>query len=123
MSIPVKVEDLAKALDDFDTAYLLSVGAAGVKVVCVEVTVDEDGVHIPTQSKGTAGNIAQNPAVTLLCPPREPRGFTLLADGTARVDGEGFLMTPRTAVLHRPASHADAPVDAEGCGQDCAPVE
>lgn len=122
MSIPVKIEDLAKTLGDFDIAYLLTVGERGIKVVCVEVESDGETLRIPTASKGTARNLEQNSSVTLMCPPREPHGFTLLADGTASGDGEGFRMVPATAVLHRPAAHSDGPVDADGCGQDCKPV-
>ena len=47
-------------------------------------------------------NLAGNAAVTLVFPPREPRGFTLLVDGTAEVTGDDVRVTPATAVLHRP---------------------
>lgn len=123
MSIPVKIEDLAATLSDFDTAYLLSVGDRGIKVVCVEVEADAQGLQIPTHSKGTASNLARNPAVTLLCPPRRANDFTLLVDGTAAADADGFRMSPQTAVLHRPAPHADRPVPADGCGHDCKSVD
>lgn len=119
MSIPVKIEDLATALDDFDTAYLLSVGDGRVKVVCVVAEVDGQSVRIPTGSKGTSRNLQQNPAVTLMCPPREAKGMTLIVDGTAVPDGEGFRITPAGAILHRPASHADGPVGSDSCGNDC----
>lgn len=122
MSIPVKIEDLARTLEDFDLAYLLTVGERGIKVVCVEVEPDGARLRIPTSSKGTAHNLAQNASVTLMCPPREARGFTLLVDGTAAVDGDGFRVTPSGAVLHRPASHADTPVGSDGCGHDCQAV-
>jgi hypothetical protein len=60
--------------------------------------------------------------VTLLVPPRERRGFTLLVDGTAEVTGDVARVRPATAVLHRPAAHADGPPPPEGCGHDCRPV-
>ena len=60
--------------------------------------------------------------MTLVFPPREPRGFTLLVDGTAEVAGDDVRITPATAVLHRPASHADGPPAPDGCGNDCAPL-
>lgn len=119
MSIPVKIDDLATALEDFDTAYLLTVGDGHVKVVCVVAEVDGRSVRIPTGSKGTARNLEQNPAVTLMCPPREVKGMTLIVDGTAEPDGEGFRMTPTGAILHRPAAHADGAVTTDGCGNDC----
>lgn len=123
MSIPVKMEDLAKTLEDFDNAYLLTSGEDGVKVVCVELQADAGSLRIPTESRGTARNLERSDRVTVMCPPREPKGWTLIVDGTAETDGEGFRVTPTGAVLHRPASHADGPVDQDGCGHDCKPVE
>ena len=119
MSIPVKMEDLARTLEDFDTAYLLTVGDGGVKVVCVVVQPDGQALRIPTGSRGTARNLERNAAGTVMCPPRAAKGMTLIVDGELSVDGEGFLMRPTGAILHRPAAHADGPVADDGCGNDC----
>ena len=125
MSIPVDVADLAKALTDFGAGYLLTSSAEGrVKAVTVEPRVENGVVVVPGPGKGSTANIAVNPDVTLLFPPREHHGFTLLVDGTASVEGgpDGTArITATTAVLHRPASHADGPA-AGACGQDCRPV-
>jgi hypothetical protein len=125
MSIPVDVTDLARALEDRGAGYLLTVSAQGrVKAVTVEAHVEDGVVLVPGPGKGSTANITANPDVTLLWPPREHHGFTLLVDGTAVVDGgpDGIArITPATAVLHRPASHADGPA-AGSCGQDCHPV-
>ena len=120
MSIPVEVADLAKALQDFGAGYLLTNRAGAVKVVTVEPTVTDGVVLVEGPGKGTVANLAENAAVTLVFPPREPRGFTLLVDGTAEVVGDEVRVTPATAVLHRPASHADGPPAPDGCGNDCA---
>ncbi|MDX6371475.1 MAG: hypothetical protein QOD98_463 [Nocardioidaceae bacterium] len=122
MSIPVEVADLAKALDDFGAGYLLTNRAGAVKVVTVEPTVTNGVVLIEGPGRGTVANLAENAAVTLVFPPREPRGFTLLVDGTAEVAGDDVRVSPTGAVLHRPASHADGPPAPEGCGNDCAPL-
>jgi Pyridoxamine 5'-phosphate oxidase len=122
MSIPVDVGDLAKALEGFGAGYLLTNRAGSVKVVTVEPTVTEGMVLVEGPGKGTVANLAENAAVTLVFPPREPRGFTLLVDGTAEVADDDVRITPATAVLHRPASHADGPPAPDGCGNDCAPV-
>ena len=122
MSIPVDVADLAEALQDFGAGYLLTTTAGAVKVVTVEPTVTDGVLQVAGPGKGTIANLADNPAVTLVFPPREPRGFTLLVDGTAEVAGEDVQITPATAVLHRPASHADGPPAPDGCGNDCAPL-
>ena len=123
MSIPVDVADLAEALEAFGVGYLLTTTGAGtVKVVTVEPTVTDGVVLVEGPGKGTIANLAGPAAVTLLFPPPEPKGFTLIVDGTGEVAGDDVRVTPTGAVLHRPASHADGPPPPEGCGNDCAPV-
>jgi hypothetical protein len=123
MSIPVEVGDLGKALEGFGAGYLLTSSAAGtVKVVTVEPSVVDGVVRVEAPGRGTLTNLAGNPAVTLVFPPLERRGFTLLVDGTAEADGDDVRITPSGAVLHRPASHADGPPAPDGCGHDCHPV-
>lgn len=122
MSIPVDVADLATALHDFGAGYLLTTSGGRVKVVTVEPTVTDGFMLVEAPGNGTAANLADNAAVTLVFPPREPKGFTLLVDGTAQVAGDDVRVRPATAVLHRPASHADGPPVPDGCGHDCAPL-
>jgi len=123
MSIPVEVADLEKAFEGFGAGYLLTVTSTGtVKVVTVEPTVTDGVVGVTAPGPGTLRNLAGNPAVTLVLPPPEDKGFTLLVDGTAEAAGDDVRITPTGAVLHRPASHADGPPPPDGCGHDCAPV-
>lgn len=125
MSIPVELSDLARALADHGDGYLLTAGGRGVKAVTVTARVDGDVVRIPGGSRGTSANLEADPSATLLFPPREPRGHTLLIDGTAETMDDGFVLTPASAVLHRPADHADGDPGAPGsssCGHDCEPV-
>lgn len=103
MSIPVKLEELGRALDDHDIAYLLTLGPHGVKVLGVAVSFDGTDLVVATTSAGTARNLAGNATVTVLCPPRDARGYSLIVDGVGRVDREGFRVTPSAAVMHRPA--------------------
>lgn len=122
MSIPVDISRLADALADRGPGYLLTTSPEGrVKAVTVEPVL-EDGVLRCPASKGSAANLAANPQATLLFPPPEPRGHTLLVDGTATADESGIGFRPESAVLHRPADHADGPLPADGCGHDCAPL-
>jgi hypothetical protein len=123
MSIPVEVGDLGKALEGFGAGYLLTASASGaVKAVTVEPTV-EDGVLVVTgPGRGSLAIVGANPSVTLLFPPLEQRGYTLLVDGTAEAAGDDVRVTPAGAVLHRPAAHADGPPAPDGCGHDCHPV-
>ena len=125
MSIPVKIARLGEALEDFGSGYLLTASADGrVKAVTVDPAVDGGVVRCAT-SRGSAANLAANPQATLVMWPREEHGFSLLVDGTAVATDDAIELTPATAVLHRPASHAAAegsPVAGDGCGHDCAPV-
>ena len=125
MSIPVEIEKLAEALADRGAGYLLTASAdGGVKAVSIDPSLAGGVLRCPP-SRGSARNLADRPAATLLFPPTEPGGHTLLVDGTATADDEGITFTPGTAVLHRradPASGADGPAAPGGCGHDCAPV-
>ena len=125
MSIPVEIDRLADTLAGYGTGYLLTCSAEGrIKAVTVEPEL-ADGRLQCQPSRGTAANVAAIPAATLLFPPREERGYTLLVDGTAEATDDAVAFTPDTAVLHRPASHADGPEagsSGQGCGHDCAPV-
>ena len=87
MSIPVDVADLRRALEDFGAGYLLTTTGGTVKVVTVEPTVTDGVLLVAGRARGRCANLAANPAVTLVFPPREPKGFTLLVDGTGEVDG------------------------------------
>lgn len=130
MSIPVDVADLKQTLEAFGAGYLLTVSGEGrVKAVTVEPTVAGAEVVVPAPGRGTLANLSDNDRVTLVLPPTEPRGYTLLVDGTGTTDGEDVRVRPASAVLHRPAAHADgppAPVEVpqgdSDCGHDCRPV-
>ncbi|MEZ5193903.1 MAG: pyridoxamine 5'-phosphate oxidase family protein [Nocardioides sp.] len=114
MSIPVDVTRLAEALTDFGSGYLLTVSPAGrVKAFTVDPVVRDGLVVVAAASRGTAANLAANDAVTLVLPPRERHGYTLLVDGTGRALGDEVEITPgrpsctarprtATARCHRP---------------------
>jgi hypothetical protein len=129
MSIPVELPDLEQALADFGAGYLMTTSGGAVKVVTVEPVLHDGGLRITRPGKGTVRNLAENPAVTMVFPPREAKGFSLLVDGTGTVSGEDVDVSPTTAVLHRPQIHADGPPpppsageQTDSCGNDCAPV-
>ena len=123
MSIPVAVADLNTALADFGAGYLLTTSADGrVKVVTVEPRLVEGRLKVSGPGRGSVANVSVNTLVTVLFAPLAQRGYTLLVDGEASVEGDDVLINPTSAVLHRPAAHADGPPSSDGCGQDCSPV-
>ena len=129
MSIPVELPDLATALQDFGAGYLMTTTGGTVKVVTVEPVVQDGVLLVRRPGKGTVRNLAENAAATLIFPPREPKGFTLLVDGTGEVEGDDVRVTPASAVLHRPGIHADGPPpppsageQTDSCANDCAPI-
>ncbi|MDO9458365.1 pyridoxamine 5'-phosphate oxidase [Nocardioides sp.] len=103
MSIPVAIDRLAETLADFDAGYLLTTADARVKAVSVVPTYADGVLRIATPGRGSVANVGANAVVTLLYPPREAPGFSLLVDGTAVVDGDNVVVTPGSAILHKPA--------------------
>lgn len=123
MTILIDLGRLGEAAAEFDHAYLLTVSDAGaIKVNTVDPAVGPNGIRL-TGAWGVQAraNIAAQPAVTVVWPPRDFHGFTLIVDGSAALDGDAIVITPAKAILHRPAAHADGPAWAvnDACVQDC----
>ena len=104
MSIPVDLADLPKTLAAFDRGYLLTTTEGRVKAVSVRAVPADGLLRIAAPGRGSLANVAANPVVTLLFPPREAAGHALLVDGTGRGEGDDVVVTPAAAVLHRAAS-------------------
>lgn len=127
MSVPVSLDRLREEMARFgSTPYLLTV-TSDQRSHAVSVHVDWDGEGddaglVAETGRGTAANAAARPVVTLLWPPYEPGGYSLIVDGTAET-GERVKVRPQKAVLHRTASAPDGSVVPEGaCGNDCVPL-
>ena len=125
MSIPVDLAALGDELRRRDTAYLLISGEARPHVV--EVSPDlVDGVLVCDQPGRTARRVVgDRPAVSILMPPREPGGYSLIVDGDATLDADDRLrVVPSTAVLHRASQHQGHDHgEATECGSDCRPLD
>ena len=70
---------------------------------------------------GTRRNLAAHDDVTLVWPPNEPGGYTLIVDGTRRPNKTRLTVVPSRAVLHRKALPGTA--TEPGCKDDCVPLE
>lgn len=103
MSIPVDVTQLASSLRDFGAGYLLTTRQGAVKVVSAVPVLADGLLRVTAPGRGSVANVGDEPTVTLLYPPLEAPGLTLLVDGTAVVDGDDVVVTPTSAILHQPA--------------------
>lgn len=127
MSIPVDLAALGEALGRHDIAYLLTSGDSRPHVAQVTMRpADGAGVLVVAEPGRTARRVVgERPSVSLLLPPREADGYTLIVDGEGALDAEGALVVrPSHAVLHRAASVGGHPSGAfdSACGNDCRPV-
>ena len=122
MSATVDLDKLADALADYSFAYLITVGDDfRAHTVAVEPVLDDGAFGVAETGKRTRRNAIERPAITLLWPPRDAGGYSLIVDGRAELVDDALRVVPTGAVLHRPA-HPDAPT-ASGCGDDCVPLE
>ncbi|OBI50633.1 hypothetical protein [Mycobacterium sp. E787] len=118
----VDFERLAAALPDFPFAYLITVGDDyRAHTVTVEPRLRETALDVGLIGGRTRENLTRRGDVTLLWPPREPGGYSLIVDGTAEVtEGAGETVrlgvVPTRALLHR---EVDSPSAARGCLHDC----
>ena len=82
----VDLQRLAAALDDFPFAYLITVDEDyRVHTVTVDPTMREAIIDVGLIGGRTRKNLAQRAVdVTLLWPPLEPGGYSLIVDGRAQ---------------------------------------
>jgi hypothetical protein len=122
MSVKVDLDQLADALADFTFAYLITVGDDyRAHTVAVQPVLAEGVLDAGAIGKGTRANVAQHGGVTLVWPPREPGGYSLIVDGVGQLVDDGLKVAPSRAVLHRPA--AEGVATKPGCIHDCVPLE
>lgn len=102
MSVKVDLDQLATALADFAFSYLVTVGDDyRAHTVAVAPVLQNGVLDIGPVGNSTRRNADSHADVTLVWPPREPGGYTLIVDGVATVTGDGLTVDPRGAVLHR----------------------
>jgi hypothetical protein len=122
MSVKVDLAMLADAMADHPFAYLLTVtDDQRAHAVAVRPRLDGGVVRVAGLGHRTRSNLAVRPGVTLLFPPAEPGGYSLIVDGRATAEEDRADVVPAHAVLHRPADHPATPADGS-CGNDCLPV-
>lgn len=119
MSIKVDLAQLADEVTARGAGFLVTTGADG-RPHTTQVVFEIDGLTLRAPAgRKTCRNIDAQPLVALLWPPTTLGDYNLIIDGDASTvdvddDGKGFAVIEAThAILHR---------NAEGGGNDCAPV-
>jgi hypothetical protein len=125
MSIPVALETLRAEAERYGaTPFLLTVSDDG-RPHSVSIAAAWDGGALRAKTgKRSAANVAARRLVSVLWPPIEPGGYSLIVDGEGAVEGDGddarVVVRPTRGVLHRPAASPAAIPD--GCSADCKPI-
>ena len=99
--------ELATAVRGRDFVYLVTRGADRSHVVALKYSVEGESVMVRGAGRSSVTNIERASAVTLVWPPAtrasEHSDYSIVADGTAMIDGESVVVDIVTAVFHRPA--------------------
>lgn len=106
MSIEVPIEKLAAAVEQqIGWCYLATVSdSAQARLLAIVPTWDGTGRSLQAVvGQRTADNVIARPNVSMVWPPADAHGHSLIADGIAIVDELTITFTPISAVLHRPA--------------------
>lgn len=112
MSVGVALDRLHEEVTRFGSGpFLLTVGDDGRPHATAVAVTWEGSTLVAGVGRRSAANVAERPDVSLLWPPVDAGGFSLIVDGRATADGEQVVVTPERAVLHR--RRADGP------GSDC----
>ncbi|MGH3524152.1 MAG: pyridoxamine 5'-phosphate oxidase family protein [Mycobacterium sp.] len=123
----VDFKRLAAALNDYRFAYLVTVDDGyRVHTVTVEPELREEVMDVGLIRGKTRKNVENRSDVTLLWPPSEPGGYSLIVDGRAQAaeaadsgdDTVQLGVVPTRALLHRNAD-PNTPGSAKGCLHDC----
>ena len=103
MSIEVPLGELATALAEYPWGYLVTVTEAGQTRLLAVPTRFESGHLVAPAGAGTRANAEARSQVTMVFPPADGHGYSLIVDGAATVGDDVVRMSPVWAVRHRPA--------------------
>lgn len=125
MSIKVELDKLAEEMSARTIGYLVTVGEDGPAHLGEADFRWVGDKLVAGAGRTTRRHVTAGRPVSMMWPPTDPDGYTLIADGTGEIVGEDdeavVHITPTWAVLHRRA-RPDSPPGLTGCGDDCAPL-
>lgn len=114
---------LSEVVGEYSFAYLMTVTAQGqAHAVAVQPVLQDGSLQLSGVGTRTRGNIAERPQVSLVWPPRDFDGYSLIVNGEAAEHGSHVSVVPTRAVLHRPHDHEAHREGGTGCGSDCMPL-
>lgn len=114
------MEKLATQVADYGFAYLITLGENGrIHTSAVTPVVDGHTLTVAAPSDRVRANTSARPTISLVWPPAEAEGYSLILDGDARADAGTLTITPTRAILHRPAPRSIPAPDASSCSSDC----
>ena len=96
------LEELADKLAEYPWCYLVTSGEERPHLLAVKPSIVETGLRCETGHSSRA-NVVRNPLVVMMFPPSQPDGLSLIVDGEGEVNGDGVVVKPTWAVLHRSA--------------------
>lgn len=117
--------ELVELLAKYPFGYLLTVTDGGeAHAVAVQPRLIDGRLRIDGVGKRSRANLGQRPAISLVFPPADFDGYSLIVNGDARAaDDAAVDVSPTRAVLHRPHALEHAGAGASGCGSDCVPLD
>ncbi len=106
MSVVVSLAELPAAIErQIGWCYLLTVSDQGsARAVAIAPVWDHDSQALTAEvGRRTADNAAARASVSMVWPPADAHGYSLIVDGTVQVHDVTITFTPTSAVMHRPA--------------------
>jgi hypothetical protein len=126
MSTEVTLGELATTLEGYGFGYVLSSRDDGqAHISAVHATVRDGALRVVDAGDRTRRHIAARPSITMLWPPLDQSGYSLIVDGVATLGDGEITVAPTRAVLHRPAPPREAAAEPDGsgaCVSDCVEV-
>lgn len=125
-----RLDDLTREIATRPVAYILTASPDGelhsAQISASGPSAEESPtVTITRLGRTSLRNIADGSRISLMWPPSEPEGYTLIVNGDADPAASGLGatgaldLTIGRAVLHRPG---EVPPGSTVCGSDCIPL-
>jgi hypothetical protein len=109
LSVKVEPTLIGEHLAGREFVYLITNNGERSHVVALRPEMLNDIARFANTGRTPLANVAANSSVTLTWPPcdstqtHEHAKYSVVADGTSRLDGDVIEVTITNAVLHRPA--------------------